>query len=75
MLGSKVMLTPKGLGVNLRVSLIASRNASGFGCVSAVRTPMKDRVSLSTEFISYTQDSPRPPALDTAAASTGNPTL
>ena len=50
------MFTPKGLSVNLRVFLIASRRASGFGWVRAVRIP-------------------RPPAFETAAASSGTPTL
>ena len=50
------MFTPKFLSVSLRVFLIASRRASGFGCVNAVRIP-------------------RPPAFETAAASSGTPTL
>ena len=33
------MFTPNGSFVSLRVSRIATRNASGEGCVRAVRTP------------------------------------
>jgi hypothetical protein len=40
MVGSSVMFTPKGLSVVRRVSRIASRSASGLGCVSAVRIPV-----------------------------------
>lgn len=54
--GKRVMFTPKFLSVNLRVFLIASRRAAGFGCVNAVRIP-------------------RPPAFETAATSSGTPTL
>ena len=34
-----VMFTPKGFCVNRLVSLIATRRASGLGCVSAVKMP------------------------------------
>jgi hypothetical protein len=44
------MFTPKGLSVLRRVSRMATRSASGSGCVSAVRMPDGDpcggRVSL-----------------------------
>lgn len=39
MLGRRVMLTPKGFEVRLRVSRMASRRASGEGWVRAVRMP------------------------------------
>ena len=39
MLGSRVMFTPKGFEVSLRVSRMAWRSASGDGWVSAVRIP------------------------------------
>lgn len=39
------MFTPNGLSVSVRVSRMAARSASGFGCVSAVRMPVCPRVS------------------------------
>ena len=39
MVGSNVMLTPKGLLVSRRVSRIAVRKASGEGWLSAVNMP------------------------------------
>lgn len=40
MVGSRVMLTPNGFDVSLRVSRIASRKAFGEGWVRAVRIPV-----------------------------------
>lgn len=48
--GRRVMLTPNGFLVKVRVLRISARRASGVGCVRAVRIP-------------------RPPALETAEAS------
>lgn len=69
------MLTPNGLDVSFRVSRMASRNASGLGWVSAVKIPKgASHIDVSVNNASFL-DLPSPPALETAAASTGSPTL
>lgn len=47
MVGSRVMLTPNGLEVSLRVSRMASRSAEGLGWVKAVRIPIPQENILS----------------------------
>ena len=69
------MLTPKGLEVNRLVSLMASLNASGLGCVKAVKIPVI-RPPISQKpmvFPGYYE--PRAPAFETAATKGGKPTL
>lgn len=44
MLGKRVMFTPNGFDVSVRVSRMASRRAAGLGCVSAVNIPTQNEV-------------------------------
>jgi hypothetical protein len=67
MVGSKVIFTANFLFVSFRVSLIASRKASGDGWVSAVRVPIK--IVPETDSPLKLKIRPKPPALETAATS------
>lgn len=76
MLGKRVILTPKGFDVNLRVSRIAVLSAAGLGWVRAVRIPRDQVVGKLRSITQCVQKKvPSPPASETAAASFGTPTL
>lgn len=74
MVGSRVMFTPKGLEVSLRVSRMARRRASGLGWVRAVNIPWNS-VSWVDRSGSWGENAPSPPASETAATRGGFPTL